>query len=108
MSGKQGRKPTGRVNYIWVLAAMYLLYVAYQLFTNLIRGVAERPWVNVAGGLVFAAAAALMLLREWRAYQYGKEHIDDPETWSDEPEAVSDGTPALEEAPEEDRKEEGS
>ena len=86
MSGKQGRKPTGRVNYIWVMAGMYLLYLAYKLFVGLWKGDADRPWVNVLGGLVFAVAAVLLMLREWRAYQYGKAHIDDPETWSDEPE----------------------
>lgn len=96
MSEKQGRKPTGRVNYIWVMAAMYLLYLAYKLFSGLWKGDAENPLVNVAGGLVFAVSAALMLLREWRAYQYGKAHIDDPETWSDEPEEEE----KLEEAPE--------
>ena len=107
MSGKQGRKPTGRVNYIWVLAGGYLIYLAYQLFSGLWKGDAENPVLNVASGVVFAVAAALMLLREWRAYRYGQEHIDDPESWSDEP--VEDGeqhraeadqaAPALEEAP---------
>ena len=91
MSGKQGRKPTGRVNYIWVLAAMYLLYVAYQLLSRVWKGEAENLPLNIVGGLVFLAAAALLVLREWRAYQYGKAHIDDPETWSDEP--YEDGEP---------------
>ena len=105
MSGEQKRKPTGKVNYIWVLAAGYLLYIAYKLFSGLWNGEAERLWVNVLGGSVFAVAAVLMLLREWRAYQYGLAHKDDPETWSDEPE--EDGTPetdapAPEEAPEPD------
>lgn len=72
MSGKQGRKPTGRVNYIWVLAAMYLLYVAYQLFSRAWKGEAENLPLNIVGGVVFLAAAVLLVLREWRAYQYGK------------------------------------
>ncbi|MCI6055156.1 hypothetical protein [Dysosmobacter sp.] len=100
MSGKQGRKPTGRVNYIWVLAGGYLIYLSYQLFSGLWKGDAENPVLNVAGGVVFAVAAALMLLREWRAYRYGQEHIDDPESWSDEPvEEADQAAPALEEAP---------
>jgi threonine/homoserine/homoserine lactone efflux protein len=41
MSGKQGRKPTGRVNYIWILAGGYLFYLAYQLFSGLWEGDAE-------------------------------------------------------------------
>lgn len=107
MSGKQGRKPTGRVNYIWVLAAMYLLYVAYQLLSRVWKGEAENLPLNIVGGLVFLAAAALLVLREWRAYQYGKAHIDDPETWSDEP--FEDGEPAapvLEESGEDPEKKE--
>ena len=102
MSGKQGRKPTGRVNYIWVAAAAYLLFVAYQLFSRLWKGEAESLAVNLIGGAVFAVAAVLLLLREWRAYQYGLAHKDDPETWSDEPEdapATEDALPAPEEAP---------
>ena len=100
LSGKQGRKPTGRVNYIWVLAGGYLFYLSYQLFSGLWKGDAENPVLNVAGGVVFAVAAALMLLREWRAYRYGQEHIDDPESWSDEPvEEADQAAPALEEAP---------
>ena len=55
-------------------------------------------------GLVFAGSAVLMFLREWRAYQYGKAHIDDPETWSDEFEEEeqskeSPEVPPLEESP---------
>ena len=100
MSGNQGRKPTGRVNYIWVMAAMYLLYLTYNLFSGLWKGDVENPLVNVIGGAVFAVAAVLMLLREWRAYQYGKEHIDDPETWSDEPAETADDAPAEDSAPE--------
>ena len=86
MSGKEGRKPTGKVNYIWVLAAGYLIYVAYKLFGRVWSGEAESLPVNIGGGVVFAVAAAFLLLREWRAYQYGLAHKDDPETWSDEPE----------------------
>ena len=93
MSGSQGRKPTGRVNYIWVVAAMYLLYLTYQLLNGLRRGDAENPLLNIGGSVVFVVAAVLMLLREWRAYQYGKEHIDDPETWSDEPEEAEPSKP---------------
>ena len=111
MSEKQGRKPTGRVNYIWVLAAMYLLYVAYQLFSRAWKGEAESLPLNIVGGVVFLAAAVLLVLREWRAYQYGKAHIDDPETWSDDPleDEEAEAAPALEESPageDEERKEE--
>ena len=44
--------------------------------------------MGLIGGVVFTAAGAFLFLREWKAYQYGQAHIDDPETWSDEPEAL--------------------
>ncbi len=103
MSGKQERKPTGRVNYIWILAGGYLFYLAYQLFSGLWKGDAENPVLNIAGGVVFTVAAVLMYLREWRAYRYGLAHKDDPSTWSDEPQEEA-GAPAPEDAPEEDGK----
>lgn len=108
MSGKQGRKPTGRVNYIWVAAAAYLLFVAFQLFSRMWSGQAEDPLVNIGGGVVFTVAAVFLLLREWRAYQYGLAHKDDPETWSDEPAeaAAPEEAPALEEPGEDPEKKE--
>lgn len=78
------KKQTGRVNYIWILAGGYLLYLAFQLVKSMADGDAGSPVVSVIGAVVFTAAAVLLFLREWKAYQYGKAHIDDPETWSDE------------------------
>ena len=40
--------------------------------------------IALGGGLVFLLIGAGLMLREWKAYKYGLEHIDDPETWSDE------------------------
>ncbi len=64
--------------------------------------------LNVAGGVVFTVAAALKLLREGRAYRYGQEHINEPETWADEPleEAGGEEPPALEDAPDGDTEKE--
>ena len=77
------RPQTGRVNYVWVLAGGYLLYTAYKLFARLFSGQADNWLVNVGGGLLFLAAGCFLMLREWRAYQYGKAHKDDPKSWSD-------------------------
>lgn len=80
---KHDKKQTGRVNYIWVLGGGYLIYIAIKLFSNLPQ--APQPAVNMIGGAVFTVAGAWMLWREWKAYRYGAEHMDDPDTWSDEP-----------------------
>ena len=52
--------------------------------------------MNIIGGSVFTVAGAWMLWREWKAYRYGVEHIDDPDSWTDETE--------LSEEPEEEEK----
>ena len=77
-------KKSGKVNYVWVLAGGYLLYLAAQLLFNVIRGTSDSPAVGIGGGVVFAAIGGWLLWREWSAYQYGAKHKDDPSTWSDE------------------------
>ena len=79
-----GPKQTGRVNFIWILAGIYLLYTAYELLSRRLKGQADNWLVNVGGGLLFLAAACFLFLREWKAYQYGKAHKDDPESWSND------------------------
>ena len=84
------KKRTGKVNYVWVLAGGYLLYLAAQLFFNVIRRTSDSPAVGIGGGVLFLAVGGWLLWREWSAYQYGAKHKDDPSTWSDEePEADS-------------------
>ena len=81
-------KKTGKVNYVWVVAGGYLLYLAAQLFFGVIRGDSDSPAVGIGGGILFLAVGGWLLWREWSAYQYGAKHKDDPSTWSDEePEA---------------------
>lgn len=86
MKDKPEKKQTGKVNYVWVLAGGYLIYLALQLFRNVWAETSDDPVVGVAGGVAFTVIGVALILREWRAYQYGKAHIDDPSTWSDEPE----------------------
>ena len=78
---KKEKKRNGRVNYVWVLAGGYLLYLAFQLFRNVAAGTSDQPPVGIAGGLAFTAIGGWLLWREWRAYQYGVTHKDDPESW---------------------------
>ena len=81
-------KKTGKVNYVWVVAGGYLLYLAAQLFFGVIRGDSDSPAVGIGGGILFLAVGGWLLWREWSAYQYGAKHKDDHSTWSDEePEA---------------------
>lgn len=79
-----GGKQRGYVNYFRVLAGAYLVYLAYQLLKEIWKGTAEMVPLNAIAGAAFAAAGALILRREWRAYQYAKAHKDDPDTWSED------------------------
>ena len=94
MSHNSNQKPQrGSVNYIWVLGGGYLLYTAFRLFQRLWTGETETVALNVIGGGFFAVVGAVMLWREWKAYQYGKAHMDDPSSWSmDSQEEVEEGS----------------
>ncbi len=85
MRERPNKRQTGKVNYIWVLAGGYLLYLAAQLLIGVFSGASDTPAIGIGGGLVFLAVGGALILREWRAYKFGKDHIDDPTTWSDEP-----------------------
>ena len=84
MAQQNGNKQRGWVNYFRVLAGGYLLYLAYRLMRGIWDGTAEQVALNAAAGVVFAAAGAVVLWREWKAYQYAKAHKDDPDTWTRE------------------------
>ena len=82
-------KKSGKVNYVWVLAGGYLLYLAAQMFLNVIRRTSDSPAIGIGEMAVervlyHFVAGGWLLWREWSAYQYGVKHKDDPSTWSDE------------------------
>lgn len=99
MKDTGNKKPTGRVNYVWVMAGGYLLYLAVQLFRGVIDGTGGNMALGIGGGVVYAVVGVLLLRREWKAYQYGQAHKDDPTTWSDE--TAEEAALPLEEPPEE-------
>lgn len=81
---KKQKDRRGKVNYIWVGCGAYLIYLGYRVFSMFWKGTAGAPMFTVPAAIAFIAIGAVLLGREWRAYKYGKEHIDDPDTWSDE------------------------
>ena len=87
---KNDKKQTGRVNYFMVVAGGYLIYLAYQLVRDTMKGETTQLWLSVGAAVLFVVVGGLLLLREWKAYQYGQAHIDDPETWSDDPEVLEE------------------
>lgn len=101
---KTPEKKNGKVNYVWVLAGGYLAYLGAQLLFGV--GKSETPMVGLIGGLVFVIIGGLLMLREWKAYKYGLDHIDDPETWSDEELPEAEETEVLPESAEPDEEDE--
>lgn len=83
---KSPEKKSGKVNYVWVLAGGYLAYLGAQLLFGVRKS--ETPMIGLIGGLVFVIVGGLLMLREWRAYKYGLDHIDDPDSWSEEDETL--------------------
>lgn len=86
MDKKPEKKQSGRVNYIWVLAGGYLIYLAYKLIRGLFAGEDVNLLFAIPSIVAFLVVGGLVLLREWKAYKYGMDHIDDPDSWSDEDE----------------------
>ena len=62
---KQKQEQTGQVNFVWALAGGYLIYLG--------------------GKLLYSGVGFWLLRREWKAYQFGAAHKDDPSTWNDDP-----------------------
>ena len=92
MAQHDGNKQRGWVNYFRVLAGGYLVYLAYRLMRGIWDGTAGNALLNGVVGVVFAVAGALVLWREWKAYQYAKAHKDDPDTWTRDDEILPDRT----------------
>ena len=101
---KTPEKKSGKVNYVWVLAGGYLAYLGAQLLFGV--GKSETPMVGLIGGLVFVIVGGALMLREWKSYKYGLDHIDVPETWSDEELPEAEETEVLPESAEPDGEDE--
>ena len=56
---KQKQEQTGQVNFVWALV--------------------------IPAAAVFIGVGFWLLRREWKAYQFGAAHKDDPSTWNDDP-----------------------
>lgn len=92
------QKPKRRFSYVWPLAGLYLLILAYRLVRDALNGTTAYPVMALAGAAAFIAIGGFLLYREWKSYRYDLEHKDDPSTWSDDPavwaDAEADGRPA--------------
>ena len=84
---KQKQEQTGQVNFVWALAGGYLIYLGGKLLYGLYRDGADSTpiLVVIPAAAVFIGVGCWLLRREWKAYQFGAAHKDDPSPWNDDP-----------------------
>jgi hypothetical protein len=97
---KFSREP-GRVNYFWIAAGAYLIYLAFRLIDDLRRGTGGRAFISVPASIVFVVVGAFLFWREWKNYQAGKDAGEEDEDLDpvedEEDEETADGENAGEE-----------
>ena len=62
-----------KVNYIWVLAGGYLLYLAGKLIIEMVKGIAVMKIWKLLIALLFVVIGGYLCIREWKIYRYGSK-----------------------------------
>ncbi len=80
---KQKQEQTGQVNFVWALAGGYLIYLGGKLLylaacTETEPTATTPVLVVIPAAAVFIGVGFWLLRREWKAYQFGAAHKDDP------------------------------
>lgn len=101
------KKQTGKVNIVRALAAIYLLFLAFRMLRDIANGKSDMVAVSIVAAVVFAAVGGYLAYCEWKAYRFGLEHKDDPETWNDDPDMLEPAEEEPESESEETFEEEG-
>ena len=68
---KKKEKSPRTVNYLWVLAGGYLVYLGADLIYEVITGVASHQVISILAAIAFLLVGGAVCLREWRIYRYG-------------------------------------
>ena len=77
-----------KVNYIWVLAGGYLMYLGGKIIIESVKGVAVAATWKYIIAVVFIIIGGLLALREWKIYRHGSK--DDYLYENDVPESFYD------------------
>lgn len=85
---ENNKEQTGKVNIVRALAAIYLLFLAFRMLRSVVKGETSMVALSVVAALVFAAVGGYLAYCEWKAYRFGLEHKEDPETWNDDPDML--------------------
>lgn len=80
----KNEKGPRKVNYVWVLAGVYLLYLGSKLVIEMLRGTAVLAIWKFFVAAVFLAIGVYLCLREWKIYRFGdKNDTYDPDEMPD-------------------------
>ena len=60
-----------QVNYLWVLAGGYLVYLGGELIYGVIKGESTLKFFGILAAVVFILVGGWLCLREWKIYRYG-------------------------------------
>lgn len=65
------------VNFLWVAAGGYLVYLSYKLVMAQLRGEGTNIFLTILFVTIFTTVGILVMLREWKLYRHGPQS-DDP------------------------------
>ena len=70
---KKKNKENGprQVNYLWVLAGGYLIYLGVELIYGVIKGESTLGFWGILAAAAFFVVGGAVCLREWKIYRYG-------------------------------------
>lgn len=76
-----------QVNYLWVLAGGYLVYLGGELIYDVIKGESTLEFFGILAAVVFILVGGWLCLREWKIYRYGTK--EEQEMLSEEAEETA-------------------
>ena len=93
---KKEEKGPRQVNYLWVLAGGYLIYLGGELIYGVIKGESTLGLWGLLVAAAFFAVGGAVCLREWRIYRYGTKEeqlaaLEAETEQSAEPETADEG-----------------
>ena len=69
---KNDKEPR-KVNYVWVLAGIYLFYLAGKIVIEMIKGLATINIWKILIVILFIIIGAYLCIREWKIYRFGSK-----------------------------------
>ena len=89
---KKEEKGPRQVNYLWVLAGGYLMYLGGELIYGVIKGESTLGFWGILAAVAFFLVGGAVCLREWKIYRYGtkEEQLAAQESEEEQEEAAAD------------------